>query len=122
MKAKTAGVAAGYTLLNFRFVALVMPAAAVAYLVGQTWLVVAAGVLLVLALGAELVTAVASGLAAANQYAAANDYLDDYFAELEKHANGGWVGLNGDEGEGEGEGPDEGEEEGGEGPTSVPAK
>jgi hypothetical protein len=128
---KTAVHAAFYTLMNVRYAALVIPTAAVAVALHFTGLdsgwraaAVALG-LLVLAMVAELGLSVYNGVTAAKQVRARDNYMADYFANIEKYAND-WTGRGsedsaeaGPEGEAGKQGPDEGEA-GGQAP--VPAR
>lgn len=114
---KTAVHAAFYTLMNVRYAALVIPTAAVAVALhltgvdsGLTAAAVALG-LLVLAMVAEVGLSVYNGITAAKQVQARDDYMADYFADIEKYAND-WTGRGSEdsaEAGDEGEGPDEGE-------------
>jgi hypothetical protein len=114
---KTAVHAAFYTLMNVRYAALVIPTAAVAVAlhvagIGDGW--VPAGVsagLLVLAMVAEVGLSIYNGITAARQVKARDDYMADYFADIEKYAND-WTGRGSEdipEAGPEGEGPDEGQ-------------
>lgn len=122
---KTAAHAAFYTLMNVRYAALVIPTAAVAVAlhvtgVGNGWVPAAAAAgLLALAGVAEVGLSIHNGITAAKQIRARDNYMADYFADIEKYAND-WTGRGSEdsapEGEAGGQGPDE------EGGASVPAR
>lgn len=97
---KTTLVAIGYTALNVRYASLILPIGVVAYLAGiPAWLVWTAAVCLGLAVAAEVFTSAANGLGTAMQLQQRDEYLRNLTEGAEQYANGGWVGLNGDEGE-----------------------
>jgi hypothetical protein len=125
---RTALTAIGYTVLNVRYASLVLPIAAFAFVSSRAdtwpWLVWVVGVLVALAVAAELLGSAINGNTAAQQSKAQREYQADMWDKMTKYANGGWAGLDGSEGEAgtpEGQaGPtDEGEGEGG---ASVPAR
>lgn len=113
---KSAGIAAAYTSLNFRYSSLILPAGVVAYLMGvPTFMVVTAAVLLILATAAELTTSVINGITAAQALTMQDQYMSGGFDELAAYANGGWLNgsVEGQEPGPEGEDPGEGEGEAG---------
>lgn len=124
---RTALTAIGYTVLNVRYAALVLPVAAFAFISGRvdtwSWLVWAVGLLVGLAVAAELVGSAINGNTAAQQAKAQREYQADVWNKITNYANGGWAGLDGSEGEAgtEGEAGPPGREEG-EGGAAVPAK
>lgn len=122
----TALRAIGYTVLNIRYVSLVLPVAVFAFVSSRPetwpWLVWLLAGLLALAVAAELIASTVNGVELAKRVSAQQAYQDDMWSKITTYANGGWAGLDGsegDEGTSEGEaGPDEGEDGG----AAVPAK
>lgn len=107
---KTAASFIGYTSLNFRYASLILPVGVVAYLLGVPgYLAVTAFVLLILATVAELATSIINGLTAVQQIKLQDQYIDSMFKDVEQYANGGWVGLDGSEGEDSDEDGEEGQ-------------
>lgn len=89
MQAKTVKRAAQftlYTVASIRYGSLVLPAAAVAYLMGAPfYLVTISVVLLVLAAAAELFTSIVHGVAQVQEH----DMVDQIYTDIERYANGG---------------------------------
>lgn len=102
-----------YTILNIRYSALILPTAAVALALHfSSWLAVAALVLLVLAVIAELALSVHNGVEAAKAIRLEKQreleqqaWMDRYLDRVEKHAND-WTGSGSED---QGEAPDEGQ-------------
>lgn len=121
---RTALRAIGYTVLNIRYVSLVIPVGVFAFVSSRAdtwpWLVWTLAGLLILAVFAELFASWVNGTELAQRVAAQETYQDDMWNKITNYANGGWVGLD-DGSEGEGGTPEEGgpTEEGGDG---VPAR
>ena len=85
-KAKRAGLFTLYTVGSIRYGSLVLPAVAVAFIIGSpTWLVVTSVVLLALTGAAELFTSVVHGVAQVQE----QDMVDRVYADIERYANGG---------------------------------
>ena len=112
---KAAVTVTGYTLLNVRYSALILPCGVVAYLLGFYWLAVVAGVLLLLAAGAEVALSIANGLEAHRQIqvqrqmqAEDEALVASFMTDIEKHAND-WTHRGSEDPAPEGEDPDEGE-------------
>ncbi len=118
---KTAGRVTGYTLLNVRYSALILPCGIVAYLLGFYWLAITAGALLAAAVIAEVTLSVSNAIEFHQQYemqkqmqAEDETLLASFLDNIEKHAND-WTHRGSEDSAPEGEDPGEGE-------GSVPAR
>jgi hypothetical protein len=96
----------GYTMLNIRYAALILPCGIVAYLLQLYPLAVMAGILLVAAFAAEVALSISNGIEAYRAIEAQKQwekYQDEQLAmglqNLERFSNGEEVGLDGTEGE-----------------------
>lgn len=82
---KAASLFTLYTVASVRYGSLVLPAAAVAYLLGAPfWLVTVSVVLLVMASAAELFTSVVHAVAQLQEQA----MVDHMYEDIERYANG----------------------------------
>lgn len=114
----------GYTMLNIRYAALILPCGVVAYLLQLYPLAITAGILLVAAFAAEVALSISNGVEAHRAiegHKQWEQYQDEQLAKglenLERFSNGEKVGLDGSE-----DPASEGEDPTGEGQGPVPSR